>query len=241
MTSTRPGRREKIRAATFREIRDTARALLVEQGREGVTINAVARRMGISGPALYRYYDSHYALIAALTADVFRDLTAILESARDEASGVAGRLVAMCRAMRSWALSHRAEFALMFASPASTLIQIPGSEIEEAGSAFGRVFLNEISAIWREKGFPAPDLAGMPPGLAAQLDAYSAQIEHSLPPEAVHVFLTCWIRLYGLVCMEVLHQLDFALSDAEPFFEECIQDLCRALDLDYAAEQGRPA
>ena len=35
----------------------------------------------------------------------------------------------------------------------------------------------------------------------------------------MHVFLSCWIRLYGLVCMEVFGHLRFALDDAEPVFE----------------------
>ena len=53
-----------------------------------------------------------------------------------------------------------------------------------------------------------------------------------LPPEAAHFFLSCWIRLYGLLCMEVLHQLDFAYTDPEPVFEECLRDLAAALGLD---------
>lgn len=46
-----------------------------------------------------------------------------------------------------------------------------------------------------------------------------------------HVFLSCWIRLYGLLCMEVLHQLDFAYSDLEPVYEECLDDLTGILGL----------
>lgn len=50
--------------------------------------------------------------------------------------------------------------------------------------------------------------------------------------EAAHVFLSCWIRLYGLLCMEVLHQLDFAYSDLEPVSEECLRDLSAMIGLD---------
>lgn len=48
-------RRERIRAATEMEIRQHARTLLIEQGRDAVTLRAIARELGITAPALYRY------------------------------------------------------------------------------------------------------------------------------------------------------------------------------------------
>ncbi len=41
----------------------------------------------------------------------------------------------------------------------------------------------------------------------------------SLPLGVMSVFLSCWIRLYGMVCMEVFGHLRFAMDDAEPMFE----------------------
>ena len=54
---TEATRRERLRAETEREIRQAARALLVERGRDAVTLRAIARELGITAPALYRYYD----------------------------------------------------------------------------------------------------------------------------------------------------------------------------------------
>jgi hypothetical protein len=39
------------------------------------------------------------------------------------------------------------------------------------------------------------------------------------------VFLSAWIRLYGLVCMEVFGHLRFALDDAAPMFEAELRSL----------------
>ncbi|MEQ4715866.1 hypothetical protein [Nonomuraea sp. B19D2] len=39
--------------------------------------------------------------------------------------------------------------------------------------------------------------------------------------------------LYGLLCMEVLHQLDFADTDLEPVFEECLHELAGILSVEY--------
>ncbi|SOR79548.1 MULTISPECIES: hypothetical protein [Streptomyces] len=43
--------------------------------------------------------------------------------------------------------------------------------------------------------------------------------------------MTCWSRLYGLLCLEVLRQWDFVLTDMEPFFEQCLGELTVALGL----------
>ena len=75
--------------------------------------------------------------------------------------------------------------------------------------------------------------AALPESLRTQLEAYCATIDNRLPPEAAHVFLSCWIRLYGLLCMEVLHQLDFAYTDLEPVYEECLRELAGLLGFGY--------
>jgi hypothetical protein len=47
----------------------------------------------------------------------------------------------------------------------------------------------------------------------------------------MYVFLSCWIRLYGMVCMEVFGHLRFALADAEPMFEAQLRELAGLLGL----------
>ncbi|MEU6262540.1 hypothetical protein [Saccharopolyspora shandongensis] len=74
---------------------------------------------------------------------------------------------------------------------------------------------------------------GLDPSLREQLAAYSVSLAGRLPPEAAHMFLSWWIRLYGLLCMEVLNQLDFAFSDLRPVFEDCLRGMCGELGLDY--------
>ncbi len=241
MLEALPGRRERVREATFREIKDVARGILVQHGRQAVSVNAVARQMKISGPALYRYFASYDELIASLTSDFFQELTADIVAAREEADRAVAPLLVMSRAMRKWAISHPQEFGLVFASPLPSMTATKvESAASEAGEAFGRLFLDEVSAIWHSKRFPVPDLDEMAPAHADQLRAYATQIGNVLPPEAAHVFLSCWIRLYGLLCMEVLQQLEFALRDVEPFYEECLEQLCQTFGLEYGSSLGRP-
>jgi AcrR family transcriptional regulator len=69
-----PSRRDRVRAATSQEIVQTARRLLVEQGVSAVSLRAIAREMGMTAPALYRYYESHEELLRHVVADIFTEL-----------------------------------------------------------------------------------------------------------------------------------------------------------------------
>jgi AcrR family transcriptional regulator len=238
MSAHTGGRRARLRQTTLEEIHAAARKLLVEHGSAAVTVNAVARQVGMSGPALYHYYAGHDELVGAVTADFFRELAATMEQARDARADapIGDRLLAACRAMRAWATAHPAEFGWIFASPVAPHNRRPDSVRHQAALRFEQILLDLTVELWRTRPFPVPDLDDLPVSLRGQLVAYSAAIGGQLPPGAAHVFLSCWIRLYGLLCMEVLNQLDFAFTDVEPVFEECLRDLAAALGFDVRAQ-----
>src|SRR5215213_5276949 len=116
-------RRDRARAETLREIKDTARRVLVEQGVDGLALRAVAREMGVTAPALYRYFTSREDLVEHVVADLYDELTDVLEAARDaESPELPGaRILAVSRAFRTWATTHPAEFGLLFGSPAQSV------------------------------------------------------------------------------------------------------------------------
>mgnify|MGYP003576812514 CR=1 FL=1 len=235
MTRSIPGRRERLREAALAEIHRTARRLLVDGGPDAITISAIARVMGVSAPALYRYYPSHRDLVAALASQLYDELAHQIASEREDASisisSSAAPLLAMCRAMRTWAIAHPAEFRFLFASPFL-------AEASNAGSAFGGLFLDEVARIWERKPFPVPEVHALAPALGEQLRAYSERSGARLPATAMHVFLTCWVRLCGVLSMEVLGQLGFAVTDAEPFYEQTLKELCDILVIQYRTPTG---
>jgi AcrR family transcriptional regulator len=73
--------RQRRRADTKRAIVDAAMARLGAQGLEGLTMRRLARDLGCTEPALYRYFASKDALLAALTREVVDRLGALLERA----------------------------------------------------------------------------------------------------------------------------------------------------------------
>jgi AcrR family transcriptional regulator len=218
-------RRDRLRADTVREIKETARRVLVDQGVDGLALRAVAREMGMSAPALYRYFDSREDLVEHVVADLYDELVAVLENARDAvpATDPGPQLLAVSRAFREWAITHHPEFGLLFGSPAES-VGISGhgegeGPAQEAAHRFGQVFGALVARIYLTAPFPIPADEDLDPGLRQELENWCSAFPVPLPVGAAQVFLSCWIRLYGMVAMEVSGHIHFALSDVEPMFE----------------------
>jgi AcrR family transcriptional regulator len=250
---TAPTRRERVRAATLDEIKQTARRLLIEQGPAAISLRAIAREMGMTAPALYRYFPSHEALLDGLCGDLKDELVAELEQARDAvpADQIEIRLLAACRAFRGWAIAHPAEFTLMFASARREVSEVSGSvpfagarpepgeclgEVaagpgHEAAQRFGRVFMDLIVELWHRRHFPVIESDVFPPDLRRQLERFVDGAGLSVPIGVAYVFLSGWVRLYGLVALEVFGHLDFAVGDVEPLFEAEIRAMAAQLNM----------
>jgi AcrR family transcriptional regulator len=227
-------RRDRLRAATVREITQTARRLLVEEGHEAVTLRAIAREMGMTAPALYRYFDSHQELLRHVVGDLFTELTDQVRAAIQSAPprDLKHRFAGASEAFRTWALTHRREYTLLFGIPVPG---VSGGEDYAARCAqrFGRTFIELFLELWSRQPFPIQTDDEIDPSLIRQLTAYRAQLGGpDLPLGAMLVFLTCWTRLQGFVTLEVFQHLDFALDDTEPMFHLLLHDLADRLGLD---------
>ncbi len=223
-------RRERVRAATVREIKDVARRQLVTNGPAAVSLRAIAREMGMTAPALYRYFPSFDHLVQSLVTDLFGEVYTAVEDARDLADDEPGaRLLAACRTFRAWAVGHPAEFGLLFGSP----VAVPGTEptprLDAGGMRFARVFLTLFADVWQAEPFPTADETDLDPRLVDQLAEYRQRLGSTLPLGALDVVLSCWMRLYGLVSLEVFNHMRFALPDAEPFFESQLAEIAQRL------------
>jgi AcrR family transcriptional regulator len=254
-------RRDRLRAATTQEIIQTARGLLVTQGPEAASLRAIAREMGMTAPALYRYFESHEDLLRHVVGDIFTDLAGYVQAAiRAAAAGtppdladdevMALKLIAACRAFRAWTLEHVPEFSLIFGSP------LPGLEAVhevtrdpnvDCGYAFGQLFLDLYGDLYHRRPFPVPADEDIQPSLREQLARYRKLVSSDLPLGALQTFLRCWVLLYGAVSLEVFGHLQFALDDPSPMFELMLADLAPLVGLPYpprsatgaAAEQAR--
>jgi hypothetical protein len=235
-------RRDRVRAETTVEIKQTARRILVEQGPEAVTLRAIARDMGVTAPALYRYFDSHEELVRRVVGDIFGELAdkihAAIEAAGAASDGdLAEKMAAACQGFRQWALAHKAEFALLFGTPLPGINVEDDDLTEECARKFAGTFYALFLELWRKNPFPVPPPEEIDPGLREQLARYRDGIGADVPLGALLTFLRCWVRLYGIVSMEVFGHLGFALDDPAPIFEITLAELARLVGLQYPPRQ----
>jgi AcrR family transcriptional regulator len=230
-------RRDRVRAATVEEIKETARRILVAEGTDGLSLRAIAREMGMTAPALYRYFASREDLLVALITDLYDEMADTMEAARDAEpeDDVPARLAAASRTFRSWAVGHPREFGLLFGSP------IPGVEMPEeedgggtdAGRRLGEIFGELLARLYLERPFPIPADDEIDATLRGELAEWARELPPGLPLGLAQVFLSCWIRIYGTVAMEVFGHLTFAVSDGGPMFEAELRELAGRLGFDY--------
>jgi AcrR family transcriptional regulator len=98
------------RAAAVRAaVKRVALRQLEEGGPGAVAVNAIARELGVSGPALYRYFKNRDALLTELVLEAYNDLADALERTDS--------LEAVARAYRAWALEQPHRYRLLFSSP----------------------------------------------------------------------------------------------------------------------------
>ncbi|HEY0637250.1 MAG TPA: TetR/AcrR family transcriptional regulator [Pseudonocardiaceae bacterium] len=242
-----PARRQRVRVATEQEIREHTRAVLVTRGRDGLTLRAIAAELGMTAPALYRYYGSREDLLRAVASDICTELAGELAAASAAAVGELepaddrrvsiAAVFAACRAFRRWALAHPAEFVLAFASTDQACPSDCAAGCRCGHAQFARAFLGVGVRLLAEHGIRLPADEELPPELVAALTPYRRTVldtvaeagiavtDEVVTVGAVHFFLQAWARLYGHVALEVLGQFRFALDDAEPLFESMLADL----------------
>jgi AcrR family transcriptional regulator len=221
-----PTRRERARAATDREIRQQARTLLVNEGPEAVTLRAIARQLGITAPALYRYYASREDLVHHVRMDICADLADDLSAdlAQIPETDTVAQVLMICRGFRRWALAHPREFTMVFAYPS-------GGPHELHADPFGQIFMSVAGKVLTTNQLRTPPDDEVPEVMRADLALFRAELLATISesgvevPEGIltigtaYVILQFWIRLYGQVALEVFGHFPFLVSNKDGFFE----------------------
>jgi len=232
-------RRDRVRAATTEEIKQVARKILVDDGPDAVTLRAIARDMGMTAPALYRYFGSHQELITNVIGDIFLEIGGDIQAAIDAAAprGITAKFGAAAREFRRWSLGHQREFGLLFGTP------VPGLDLKhidiagECGRKFTDTFLALYLELWQKKPFRVREPEEIDPDLRPQLERYRDAVGAGLPIGAILSFVYCWTRLYGMVSLEVFGHLSWILDDGEPMFELMLKEIMPVLGLEYPAPE----
>jgi AcrR family transcriptional regulator len=110
----RRARRERLRNRTREEIMDAARGVILERGIAGTTLEAVARKVGMSKAALYYYFPSKDALLFALVFEVMAGHARTVHAAVENSDSGAAALGAIVRESFGAFSSRLDDFRLAF-------------------------------------------------------------------------------------------------------------------------------
>jgi AcrR family transcriptional regulator len=205
-----PPMRERYRAQVRDEVKQAALRQLAESGPAGLSISAIGKQLGVSGPALYRYFASRDDLLSELVIDAYHDLAHALSDAARHAPGT--QLEDIARAYRSWALAQPHRYRLLFGPP------LPGYDahaqrLVEAAQASMKVLLGVL----REAGDPAATPPAEP--LASQLLALARTHGPGIDAAMALRAIIIWSRLHGLVSLEIAGNFASMGIDAGQIFE----------------------
>jgi hypothetical protein len=172
-------------------------------------------------------------VVADIFEEIADDIHAAIEAAGEASGGdMAAKLVAACGEFRRWSLGHTEEFGLLFGSPLPGLESVHDDVVDDCAQKFSGTFFALFLELWRERPFPIPADEQIDPGLREQLAHYRDLLGVDLPLGAGLIFLRCWVRLYGMVSLEVFGHLHFALSDAAPMFDITMAELATLVGLE---------
>jgi AcrR family transcriptional regulator len=108
---------QRRRAGVMDEALDHAVQLMTEEGVGALSVNEVARRMGIRGPSLYKYFPSRHAIYDALfLRGLLAEQAAVAAAVEGLPAGVA-QIRAGALAVVRWAIEHPALAQLLHWRP----------------------------------------------------------------------------------------------------------------------------
>jgi AcrR family transcriptional regulator len=213
VTSTR---RERQRAATVEEIKVVARGLMRERGTFDVRFTDIAKEMGMTPPALYRYFADRDALLTELIAEAYRELGREVAQAREQRDpdDIWGRWIAVGTAYRNWARREPEQFALILGMPVPGYVAPEdGPTTDAAKDAMAQLSLLFIHAA--ELGvLQAPLVRDVSEEMVACAADKHPELGGLVPPESFQAMIQAWATLHGITCLDAYGQFDWMGDEA---------------------------
>lgn len=203
--------RERYRDQVRAEIKQRAWEQIATAGVPALSLNAIAKQVGMSGPALYRYFASRDDLITALIRDAYRSLADTVRAAFDSGADLSGLAVTI----RDWARSDPQRYFLIYGTP------VPGYHAPDDTTAISRevmaVLLEACHAITVDKPETPFD---------EHLDSHREWAgDHPATSATLHRALTFWTRLHGVLSLELAGQFTGMKFDPDLLIADEMDDL----------------
>ncbi len=231
MPSQFSGVRERARAEVTAEIVAAARRQLAEVGPADLSLRAVARELGVVSSAVYRYVASRDELLTLLIVEAYDSLGEHTERAVAASVGrpPARRWVDAAMAVRSWALDHRHEHALVYGTP------VPGYDAPETTTASGTrvsyALVGIVRDAWAADLLRPPAGPAIPDHLAGDFVELRATIDLDVPDTVLVATLAAWSQLLGLLGLELFGQTRGVVTHHADLFRATAATMAAAIGL----------
>ncbi|MEU1414308.1 MULTISPECIES: TetR/AcrR family transcriptional regulator [unclassified Streptomyces] len=204
--------RERYRSQVRAEIKERAWQQIATAGASGLSLNAIAKELGMSGPALYRYFGGRDELITELIRDAYRSLADTFRAAAGSGDGLPG----LARALRGWALEDRQRYFLVYGTP------VPGYHAPDDITTIAREIMSALLEVCAA--------AGTGTAVPDSFDAHLADHGHwagdpAYAPAVLHRALVFWSRLHGVLSLELAGHFTGMGFDPELLFAAEVEGL----------------
>lgn len=226
--------RERARVEITSMILATARAHLADNGASALSLRAVARDLGMTSSAVYRYFPSRDDLLTALLVQVYDELgehAEATDTAAPDGSTFRERWRVIAASIRSWALEHPHDYALLYGSP------VPGyAAREETIGPASRIPVLLISLLRQIHE------SGRDPGETPTARRVPAHVQHSLrglrefagpyvSDDLLVRGLMAWTHVYGAISFELFGHLVGAVEEYDVWFNHQVDRLADMIEL----------
>lgn len=191
----------------MRDIVRIGRAHLATEGAAALSLRAVARDLGVVSSAVYRYVSSRDELLTLLVVAGYDELGDVVDAAIEglDHADHAGRLAAIGRAVRNWALAEPATYALLFGSP------VPGYRAPpEQTTGPGTRVITRLVEVWEDAwlaGALSVDDTGISTrSLSCDLAGIRREMGITAPDRLIARGVLVWAALFGCISFEVFGQ-----------------------------------
>lgn len=217
----------------MRDIVRIGRAHLATDGAAALSLRAVARDLGVVSSAVYRYVGSRDELLTLLVVDGYDELGDAVDAslAKVDRSDHAGRMTAIGRAVRTWALSEPATYALLFGSP------VPGYEAPaERTTGPGTRVIGRLVEVWEDAwladAVDLPEETVAPRRLSRDLARLRRELGITAPDALVARGMLAWAALFGCISFELFGQYGAdAFAEPKDLFEHHLRVLVETVGL----------
>jgi AcrR family transcriptional regulator len=206
-------RRARYRAEARAEIKSIALARIARDGVAGLTLTGIAKELGVSGPALYKYFKGRDDLLTELIVDGYAEGAAALRAVLEATAGSTprSRLHALAAAYREWAVTQPHRYLLLAGTP------VPRYEAPAETIALARDVLTPFITVLSAAGGSRenPELVAEPAAWMAADPSVSSWVRQAYAPEAAAEPQTAadqagvlasvfrlWTRMHGVVSTE---------------------------------------